>query len=322
MKCTAAAALACLLAVACTSGEPDRPTLATTATTTAPSTPTTAQPVPATTTPSSQALLDAVCSGRARFVTTGPAPKALTEISGLAASRRFLDVVWAHEDSGGPSTVTALGLDGSVRATVKLTNAFNLDWEDIALAPGPGGRDYLYVADIGDNFKLRGQVTIYAFPEPDITNATSPIEVRADAIVSRYPTGATDAEAFGVDGFGTMWIIAKSAGAPPAIYRQAVGEKEFTRLPEPAPVDPQEGVSALDISADGRLLAIRTINTLTLVELSAGVASAHSGRRCSAPIPKEGQGESVAFLFDGSGLVTVSEYINDEPVELHVLRIM
>ncbi len=308
------------MAAACSNGESDRPTLASAATTTSAST--TAPPVPATTPPSSQPLFDAVCAGRVRFDTTGAAPKEFSEISGLAASRRFPDIMWAHEDSGGSPTVTALGLDGSVRATVKLTNALNLDWEDIALAPGPGGRDHLYVADIGDNFTLRSQVTSYAFPEPDITNNRSPIEIRAEPIVSKYPTGATDAEAFGVDGFGTMWIIAKSVGTAPAIYRQAIGEKEFTRLVEPAPIDPKEGVSALDISPDGRLLAIRTINTLTLVELTGGVASANTGRRCAAPAPKEVQGESVAFLFTRAGLATMSEGNGTDPGEVHVLRVI
>ena len=32
-----------------------------------------------------------------------------------------------------------------------MTGAMAVDWEDIALGPGPDGRDDLFVGDIGDN---------------------------------------------------------------------------------------------------------------------------------------------------------------------------
>ena len=49
------------------------------------------------------------------------------------------------------------------------------DWEDISLGPGPGGVDYIYIADTGNNWDghCRGinyeDMAIYKFPEPELT---------------------------------------------------------------------------------------------------------------------------------------------------------
>ena len=41
------------------------------------------------------------------------------------------------------------------------------DFEDIAIGPGPNsGKDYIYVADIGNNGHSRSTLWIYRFPEP------------------------------------------------------------------------------------------------------------------------------------------------------------
>ena len=46
----------------------------------------------------------------------------------------------------------------------------NFDFEDISIGRGPvDGVEYLYVADIGNNDYDRPIITIYRFPEPDIT---------------------------------------------------------------------------------------------------------------------------------------------------------
>src|SRR5205085_5173224 len=75
----------------------------------------------------------------------------LQEISGIIASRKNHDVLWVHED--GPQTsVVAINTSGRLLGTLTLTGVQTVDWEDIAIGPGPvAGVDYLYIADIGDN---------------------------------------------------------------------------------------------------------------------------------------------------------------------------
>ena len=45
--------------------------------------------------------------------------------------------VWSWKAGVTLATVTAIGYDGTVRAALRLTGAPNVDWEDIAVAPGP-----------------------------------------------------------------------------------------------------------------------------------------------------------------------------------------
>ena len=90
----------------------------------------------------------------------------LQEISGIIASRKNHDVLWVHED--GPQTsVVAINTSGRLLGTLTLTGVQTVDWEDIAIGPGPvAGVDYLYIADIGDNLAERSSITIYRVPEP------------------------------------------------------------------------------------------------------------------------------------------------------------
>ena len=74
-----------------------------------------------------------------RSVALGAVPAPITEASGLAASRDNSGVVWTHNDSGGAANLYALGRRAELKATLPLSGAANIDWEDIARGPGPSG---------------------------------------------------------------------------------------------------------------------------------------------------------------------------------------
>ncbi|MEK7765743.1 MAG: hypothetical protein AAB368_05850, partial [bacterium] len=91
----------------------------------------------------------------------------LKEVSGLVLSRKNRDVFWVHNDSGDTARLFALRPSGRVLAEVNLRGISATDWEDVALGPGPlRGRDYLYVADFGNNCECRGVLTIHRILEP------------------------------------------------------------------------------------------------------------------------------------------------------------
>jgi hypothetical protein len=70
----------------------------------------------------------------------------LDETSGLVASQMNSGVLWTHNDSGDGPFIYALSAQAEVLCTVRVQNATNRDWEDIAHGPGPKpGTDYLYV---------------------------------------------------------------------------------------------------------------------------------------------------------------------------------
>ena len=87
---------------------------------------------------------------------------------GLATATRA--IWWVHNDGPNsaqpvPASVYALDTRGKITATLDLTGATNVDWEDID-AVTIGGTDYLWVADVGDNSKVRPNVQLYRVAEP------------------------------------------------------------------------------------------------------------------------------------------------------------
>ena len=100
----------------------------------------------------------------------------VTESSGLAASQVTPGVVWTMNDSGGPATVFAIdAATGVTRAAVVLEQPSpipgveQVDWEDLAVGPGPDGTPHVHVGDIGDNLSGRPFVHLLVFPEPDLS---------------------------------------------------------------------------------------------------------------------------------------------------------
>nr|MDQ3817072.1 hypothetical protein [Acidobacteriota bacterium] len=97
--------------------------------------------------------------------------RAITESSGIVASRRNTGVFWTHNDSGDAPTLYAFDRKGKSMGRWRVSGAEAIDWEDIAAGPGPQpGVPYIYIGDIGDNYSRRDQITVYRVPEPAITS--------------------------------------------------------------------------------------------------------------------------------------------------------
>src|SRR6185436_13181997 len=93
----------------------------------------------------------------------------LSQASGLAASRNNEGVLWTHNDAGDSARLFALDTQGRRLGTYTLPNSSNVDYEDLAIGPGPVPNvQYLYVGDIGDNDTSRNSIQIYQIPEPAV----------------------------------------------------------------------------------------------------------------------------------------------------------
>lgn len=183
----------------------------------------------------------------------------LVEPSGLAYSRIQPHVLWVNNDSGNATRLFALGTDGSALGTVDIPVAMR-DWEDLAMAPvGGGSGDYLYLADIGDNFAQqspdleRDNIVVYRIPEPDTSALTPPFSLvlAADSIESmtlRYPDGkAHNAETLLVDPANQdLYIVTKETdlfstiyNSPSEVYRapSRFGTQEEYTLEKVAEID-------------------------------------------------------------------------------------
>ncbi len=147
--------------------------------------------------------------------------KRINESSGLALSARDPSIFWTHNDSGGEPCLFALSRQGKTLAKLRIRDAVNFDWEDIASGRDAAGQPVLFVADIGDNFFARPTVQVYQVPEPPLpANASKEIESEKPVIYhAAYPAGRLNAESLlQHPGTGRLYIITKDAAGHSGLY--------------------------------------------------------------------------------------------------------
>jgi hypothetical protein len=236
-------------------------------------------------------------AGKVSFV------RELSEGSGIAASRSYPGVLWAHNDSGA-SVLVGLDEHGTVVAQVRVPGAQVDDWEDIAVGPCPRG-SCIYIGDIGDNNGTRRQVTIYRVPEPAPSATTTE---PAEAFHARYPDGPLDAESLFVTASSEIFVVTKGDPGPIALYRlpALAGGKvlQLERAGAPAAggkSNASDRPTAADISADGRWVAVRTSDYVAFFAAKDFVAGRwNEAFRADVRELREPQGEGVTFGRDGA----------------------
>jgi hypothetical protein len=233
----------------------------------------------------------------------------LDELSGIAVGRRDPSVRWVHNDSGDGPVLYALSPDGTLLASLTVDGASATDWEDIAVGPGPvDGEPWLFLADIGDNGRIRSSVSVVRLVEPVL-----PVRRASGQVVELvYPDGPHDAEAFFVHPVSGDWyVLTKETSQSSVLFRAARPDAGARRLALEAvgylDVRPDR-VTAADLAVDGTRLAVRTYGGVRVFPVTGDdVAGALGASPCRFNVPGELQGEAIAFEADSRSLVTVSE---------------
>lgn len=200
--------------------------------------------------------------------------RALDESSGLALSLLDPQILWSHNDSGGLPALYRVGLQGEDLGRVDVPLAMNFDWEDIA-AFRYHGAPALLIGDVGDNYSIRDEVSVYAVADPGRSNRTQLLW----KLAFQYEDGPRDCEALAVDPVSGDILLISKREQPPALYRLPLPDAPPTR---PAiakriatlPQIPRAGgadfknhpiayaylsmPTALDISRDGRFAVVIT----------------------------------------------------------------
>ncbi|WP_395747755.1 hypothetical protein [Prosthecobacter sp.] len=149
--------------------------------------------------------------------------KRIAESSGLALGARDPSIFWTHNDSGGEPCVFAIDRSGKTRAKVRIRDAANFDWEDIAAGKDEQGVQSLFVGDIGDNLFIRNTIQVYQIPEPEINSPGKPaeeVETAAPQIWrANYPDGKHNAESLLLHPqTHRLYILTKSDDGKSALY--------------------------------------------------------------------------------------------------------
>ena len=234
-------------------------------------------------------------------VTALKAVPGLREGSGLALSRRLPRRLFTINDSGAPEVIV-LDLDGTPRGKVVVKGATVTDWEDVTVGPCPGGT-CLYISDIGDNNRVRSNISLYRMLEPrDGEQQAS--AVRFDAV---YPDEPHDAEAVFTGPDGRLFLLTKEPRATGLYgFPLHLTPDMPNRLERIATLDAGSGrdwfarITDAETSADGRTVAVRTNEALFLVPTTALIAGQLSAAAIF-PLHRLGepQGEGVALGANG-----------------------
>lgn len=251
--------------------------------------------------------------------------QAITESSGLIASRTTPGAYWTHNDSGDGPFIYAFDTRGESLGVFKVTGAAARDWEDISIGPGPQpNKAYLYVGDIGDNNGARAEIIVYRFPEPDLktsdkksTRRQPRATERAEAIRLKYPDGKHDAETLLVHpSTGNLYVVTKVAFRNPVVYeaRAPLSAGKVITMKRTGEVRVPSifggAITGGSISPDGRRVALCDYwqgYELVLPAGSNNFDDIWKEKMTSFNLGKRQQGEAITYRLDGNALLATSE---------------
>ncbi len=187
------------------------------------------------------------------------------ESSGLVASSVRENSFFTHSDSFNRAELELLTLNDDVVDVkkFKIDCAFNFDWEDIA----SDGKGVLFIADTGDNWRIRDLKRIYCVSELELlqNGRTKPFRV----IKFRYKRDdfssfVTDCEAcyFKND---KLYLFSKEAGVTSLFVLPLDSKKRFLEAERVSSAVISDKVTAVDVSDDGKVIALLTYSKLYLM---------------------------------------------------------
>lgn len=257
----------------------------------------------------------------------------INEASGIARSQRYPGVFWVANDDG-PSVLYALDAAGKHLGRVKIKDASNKDWEDLASFT-LDGIPYLIAADIGDNNGKRKDVRIYVIEEPEAGDEKVDYAWRVEFT---YPEGPRDAESVAVDIENRRILVLTKRDVPAALYslplQPATKKRIYAErlgvvgsLPQPSKRDLEFASrqnswhwqpTAMDISNDNTQAVVLTYGGVFLYRRDVGEDWFDAMQRRPVVISRtrNRQAESIAFSEDGD-----SVYITIEKKHAPVFRL-
>ena len=248
----------------------------------------------------------------------------IDEASGIARSQRHPDVFWVHNDDG-PAVLYAIDGEGRHLGRVKIKDASNRDWEDLASFT-LDGTPYLVAADIGDNAGKRKDVRLYVVEEPEAGDEKVDY---AWSIEFSYPGGPRDAESIAVDTENRRILVLSKRDVPAVLYSLPLRPESKKRqeaerlgvvasLPQPSRRDLEFATrmnswhwqpTAMDISSDNTKAVVLTYGGVYLYPREAGEDWIDALQRPPVVISRtrNRRAESIAFSPDGKAVYITVE---------------
>lgn len=234
----------------------------------------------------------------------------IDEASGIVESYQFPGHLWVHEDNGSrPNFIHLLSHEGTYLSNFQLPVSIR-DWEDIAVGPGPDeGKNYIYLAEIGDNLDQYPEYYIYRFEEPSSIQETIKT---VDTISFTYDDGKSyDAETLLLDPLTKDLYVITKRQFNVRVYKLAYPQSTTSRntatflftLSYPF-------LTGGDISKDGKEILLKNYDAIYYWKVKTGETIEQALRRPRDIAPfymREKQGEAICFDQQQNGFFTLSE---------------
>lgn len=263
----------------------------------------------------------------------------LSEISGIASSYQYKNILWMLNDSGNSAYIYAVEFSGEIKAIYQLKNIRNIDWEDLASFTYQN-QSYLIIADVGDNESVRPNRHLFFIKEPDLpSDPHEKMDLSVDfQIKYTYDDGPRDCESVAVDLPNQRILLLSKRDKPPRMYaipllpfkenRKVVANKIGTldAIPKILSRDIRfnqhlqwgNQPTAMDISPVTHDLVIQTYKTAYLYpyQSDSDLSWNFNLTPITLVLPLLKQAESLCFGQDGHTIYVTSEKLPAPVIEL------
>ncbi len=189
----------------------------------------------------------------------------LQEISGMAVSRQYPNILFVHNDSGDGPFIYAVSITGELLGKIKLEGADAVDWEDMDIGPC-GKNECFYLGDIGDNGFKRKDCAIYQAVVPKIDTSKPFGRINLKPVTRfpiAYPDGPHNAEGLAVHPDGTVYVLSKEKDGRAIVFRfPALTPKAQNKPNQIGIINLSNGtidkITAADFHPTGMRLLLRT----------------------------------------------------------------
>ncbi|WP_125719830.1 SdiA-regulated domain-containing protein [Flavobacterium ustbae] len=244
-------------------------------------------------------------------------PKKLKEVSGIAYFPET-KTLYTLEDSGNKNAIYAINTEGKLTKTITISNATNVDWEDITKDKSGN----IYIGDFGNNDNERRDLCIYKVAKNQLSNDLAKAEYK---ISFSYPEQKEfppkkkemfyDVEGFfELNGYFYLFTKNRSKGFDGTAFiykiKNAAGTQKAVRIGEFKTCSNYNHcvLTSATISPDGKKVALLSHDKVVLFKDFKGDLF-HKGKQTELNLNHFSQKEAIVFK-DNNTLLIADEKTN------------
>jgi hypothetical protein len=229
----------------------------------------------------------------------GKLSSVVNESSGLAKGADK-NTYWSVNDSGGKAELYQIDSKGKLLSTLKVDQASNTDWED--LATDPDGN--IYIGDIGNNANTRHSLTVYKISEHKAGTEKITFNYSDQKQFPPPPEKLNyDCEAFFYFK-ENLYYFSKNGSKTNhfvRLYRSPSVAGDYSLTPIDS-IAIKTQVTSADVSPDGKTFALLTYGKILLFEIGDNGVNFKNPKGCFRFVKK--QTEALIFVSNTDMVVT------------------